>query len=107
MRTTGRVSTWQLEWLSQRNTRSNFGQDRTLDPRLRQAPRLLVERSRWDGEEHHRTDDRGEDVCGRASGCILPLLPRLRGPEEPPVHLPNPSRPTRQEVPSFDQSSSS
>src|ERR1700753_117661 len=99
MCTTGRVSARQPQWLSQGDAYSNSGRNRTLDLRLPQAPRLLVERSRWDREEYHRPDDRGEDVCRWTAWCFLLLLPRLRGPEESPLNLPHPGRSTRPEGP--------
>ena len=33
--------------------KGNFGRNSILDPRLYQVPCLLVERTRWNGKEHH------------------------------------------------------
>ncbi|KAF9646645.1 hypothetical protein BDM02DRAFT_3188688 [Thelephora ganbajun] len=47
---------------------------------LPHAPRLLVERIGWDGEEHHRPDSHGEDFRRRITWGLVLLFARLRGP---------------------------
>jgi len=69
-----------------------------LVKRLRQSPHLLAERIGRDRKEHDRADDRREVFCRRSTRCLPLLLPRLRGPEQPPLHIPHPGRPACTEV---------
>ena len=62
-------------------------------------PRLLVERAGRNGEEHHRPNDRREDVRDWATRGFLLLLARLLGSEQPSVCIPHPRHPARTQVP--------
>ena len=70
-----------------------------MDKRLRQVTRILAERVGRDRKEHYRTDDNREGVRRRATRGVVLLLARLRGPEQPAVHLPHPGGSARTEVP--------
>ena len=97
--TRSRASTWQSKGLPEGNPRNHSERDRGLGRGLRQVTCLLAERAGWDWKKYHRTDNRREDVRGRTSRGFVLLLTGLRGPKQPPLHLPHPGRPACTKIP--------
>ena len=60
-------------------------------------PYLLVEWACRNREEHHCSDGRGEDVLGWTARGLL-LLAKLRGPQQPQVHISHHRCPARTQV---------
>ena len=85
--------------MSEGDPRSRSRHDRAVGKGPGQAAGLLVEWVGWDGKEHDRTDNCRGDVRRWSTRCLILLLTRLRGSEQPSLDLPHPRRPARPQVP--------